>query len=504
MTKPNVLFVVLLLLALTVVACSSSSGGAENIPPVRTTDEPIAFATPTDVPLSRVNDNFEAPDWNNIEHMYAAMRPDYTEDVDAFKDVQRYYIEAELEYGIEMVVVRGQQVVRYTNTAEVGLDEIVFRLTAEISSVANAVRVENITVNDTPTDVTYEARGSIMAVPLETELMPGESVEIGMEFVYSVERGFFVRSMGDMQNQWQAMNWMPVVSVFEGPERGWFRDLHFGSDWDPYYGATSLWDVKLTYPDSITLGSSGVVIDRTLHDDGMITDHIVTGPMRDHYTTASPRYGVITDVVDGITINVFFMPGGERGAQWVMESAIRSFEIFNKAFGEYPYAELDVVQVETGAGGTEHPGIITVDTNFWLPGSPNTESITAHEVAHQYWYQMVGNNQMRTPALDEALASFSEGVYWREAYDDDGQRFTNWVENARGQVSQARNFYGDASMAMWQSPNDVVNPTFAGVLYYPLGRVFYSDLEAYLHTPATRVGMLFAENDSSALPLPRQ
>ena len=41
--------------------------------------------------------------------------------------------------------------------------------------------------------------------------------------------------------------------------------------------------------------------------------------------------------------------------------------------------------------------------------------ITAHEVSHQWWYGVVGNDQVREPWLDEGLARFNEVRYY-EAY----------------------------------------------------------------------------------------
>jgi aminopeptidase N len=41
--------------------------------------------------------------------------------------------------------------------------------------------------------------------------------------------------------------------------------------------------------------------------------------------------------------------------------------------------------------------------------------ITAHEVSHQWWYGVVGNDQIREPWLDEGLARFNELRYY-ESY----------------------------------------------------------------------------------------
>jgi aminopeptidase N len=40
--------------------------------------------------------------------------------------------------------------------------------------------------------------------------------------------------------------------------------------------------------------------------------------------------------------------------------------------------------------------------------------VIVHETAHQWWYSMVGNDQILEPWLDESLADYSEVVYYDE------------------------------------------------------------------------------------------
>jgi aminopeptidase N len=70
---------------------------------------------------------------------------------------------------------------------------------------------------------------------------------------------------------------------------------------------------------------------------------------------------------------------------------------------------------------------------YSAPEKPDFEVTVAHEVAHQWWYNVVGNNVFDEPWLDEALASYSSSLfyefdrgpgyvqglqaYWRERYD---------------------------------------------------------------------------------------
>ena len=40
------------------------------------------------------------------------------------------------------------------------------------------------------------------------------------------------------------------------------------------------------------------------------------------------------------------------------------------------------------------------------------DSVIVHEIAHQWWYGLVGNNQIRTPWIDEGLAEYCTAVFF--------------------------------------------------------------------------------------------
>ena len=77
-------------------------------------------------------------------------------------------------------------------------------------------------------------------------------------------------------------------------------------------------------------------------------------------------------------------------------------------YGPYPWSELDIVAVSLGpdAGGMEWPGAV------WISGLENgaggAGSLTVdHELAHQWWHALVGNDSIRAPVVDEPLAQYS-------------------------------------------------------------------------------------------------
>ena len=75
----------------------------------------------------------------------------------------------------------------------------------------------------------------------------------------------------------------------------------------------------------------------------------------------------------------------------------------SEAFGPYPWP--DLVLAEVGAGGgfsMEYPRAIHLTR-----GKVTDTYVVYHEVAHQWFYAQLGNDQQREPWLDEGFADFS-------------------------------------------------------------------------------------------------
>ncbi len=76
--------------------------------------------------------------------------------------------------------------------------------------------------------------------------------------------------------------------------------------------------------------------------------------------------------------------------------------------------------------GIEYPGVTALNVNMYDPraeirgqqGTFYLESVIAHEVAHQWFYNQVGNDQLDHPWLDEALAQYMTGIYFLDAYGE--------------------------------------------------------------------------------------
>jgi len=103
---------------------------------------------------------------------------------------------------------------------------------------------------------------------------------------------------------------------------------------------------------------------------------------------------------------------------FALEVAGQSLDMYSDLFGTYPYPRMVVVQSDF-PDGMEFSGLVYVGGEYFRGFNGPTSYlllITIHEVAHQWWYGRVGNDQAINPWLDEALATYSEYVFIEEYY----------------------------------------------------------------------------------------
>jgi len=70
----------------------------------------------------------------------------------------------------------------------------------------------------------------------------------------------------------------------------------------------------------------------------------------------------------------------------------------------------------------EFDGLVLLSRGFYMfyNGTPETNLtiITPHEVSHQWFFSLVGNNQGMEPWLDESFATYSEALFFERYYPD--------------------------------------------------------------------------------------
>jgi aminopeptidase N len=344
-----------------------------------------------------------------------------------------YHIDLQIPDDFE--VLKGHQEVLYTNQEEKPLDEVYFRTFPNIAGGAATVSV--VKVNGRAVEPVFEFEDSALRVPLPTTLGPGERVEIQMDFEIEVARemGGNYGLFGYFDGVLVLDEFYPVIPVYDVlvldefypvipvyDDEGWNVEVPPPNGDVTYYDA-SFYVVRVTAPAELTVVASGNEVARQEAGDQQVLT-FAAGPARDFYLAAGENLTVTSETVGETTVNSYAFPEREEGAELALESVKNALESFNRRFGTYPYTEFDVISTPMLALGIEYPGLTAVrvglydpDAQFYgLPSQVMLESTVAHEVAHQWFYNAVGNDQVDEPWLDEALAQYVTSLYYLDTY----------------------------------------------------------------------------------------
>jgi aminopeptidase N len=396
---------ILLTLVLSVAACTAAP-----VQPIGSLPPPTSAPalTPTAAAITSID----------LAPYRAAMKPDFAAEVDRFGDVPQYQID--LTIAPDLASYSATQRVRYTNTETERLMEIYFSLFANLASYGGELTVQSVKVNGQSVTPQFDQSDVFMKIDLSEPLLPGETIEIELAYaadvpVEDVEQGY--NQFGLHDGILTLPNFYPQIPVYD--DEGW--NITPGPGYgDAVFSDTALYQVNITAPADEVVATSGVC-DRAGHETATVY-HCVSGPMRDFMIAMSSDYQVKSDTIDGVKVNSYyheeFADEGERGLQ-VVSNALRAYD---QRIGEYPFSELDLIATPTTAGGIEYPGLVVIAEGLSERNPTFYESATAHEVAHQWWYSLVGNDQIDEPWLDEALTQFTTALYFRDVYGTQGMR----------------------------------------------------------------------------------
>lgn len=332
------------------------------------------------------------------------------------------YYQIDLHISDDFLLLEGHEAVRYTNREDVPLDEIYFRLFTNVTG--GETRVSNLKVDGKPVDPKYEFADTALRVTLPEALKPGDETTIQMDFRVDValEMGGNYGLFGYFEDVLVLDEFYPAIVVYD--DEGWNVEIPPESGDLTYYDA-SFYVVRVTAPKNLEMVASGIEVDSQTEEKDQ-TRTYVAGPARDFYIAASEEFKVISEKVGETTVNAYAISNRSDGAELALQFAVDSLENFNRRFGPYPYTEFDLVSTPLQALGIEYPGIVGISLDLYdvnaevsgLPAPVILESVIAHEAAHQWFYNLVGNDQVDEPWLDEALAQYATYTYYVDMYGE--------------------------------------------------------------------------------------
>lgn len=304
----------------------------------------------------------------------------------------------------------------YANDTGVTQNELVFRIFPNAQNIyggrllVSKAMIDGIEVQ--PEVFLSDSSGLRLTLP--QPLAPDSTAQIYLSFSLTVPTNFErpeTYGIFNMTSDGPVLvlaNWFPILATWG--EGGWLASpvQQIG---DAVTSQTSLFQVSISAPTDWKVVATGKQIGER-NQTGAILHEYISGPTRDFMIVASPSFESRTQTSGEISINQWGLPKSKANWDFALETSRSALTWFGDIYGEYPFNELDIVAVPLqNASGVEYPGLILIKDDAYNPQDANQKAflkiVILHEVAHQWWYSIIGNDVLLNPWQDEALATYS-------------------------------------------------------------------------------------------------
>ncbi|HRA46644.1 MAG TPA: M1 family metallopeptidase [Thermomicrobiales bacterium] len=401
-------------------------------------------------------------------------------------------------------LIQGAVALSYPNHTGESIRTLPIRLYPNMDEYGDgSMTIANVTVDGEPTTTTRGSDSTLQLVDLPDALRDGETAEIALSFTATIPIDP-VQSYGMFQydtwsDSYTLAHWMPLLAGWD-PVAGWQTEP-IPLNGDPVFANAATFDVTVTAPESLVFATSGSQLGDAFLADGLQTLRFVSGPSRDFDMTASASFVVTTAMAGETLVRSFARTGFEDGSALALQTGVQAIATFNTLIGTYPYAELDIVQaaIGNGAGGVEFPGMVYIGQDYYDLTDPSVQAVphllefvVAHEVGHQWFYGVVGNNQYLHAFLDEALVNYLSTVYFADNYDAET---ANQQANFHLRSGYFDQLFQSGDMVVDQPSDSFPTARSYGVIVYGKGALAFMALRAEIGTEAFFTGLqqYFAE-----------
>jgi Peptidase family M1 domain len=220
------------------------------------------------------------------------------------------------------------------------------------------------------------------------------------------------RIFGFTSHQINLTNWYPFVVPFSGGQ--WvLHDAWYYGEHLVYDAADYTVNIKSSDP-AVTpiIAASGAP-----SPNGEWTRYSLTSG-RTFAISASTEFATASVQALNANVTSYYFPIYAGAGKAALNAAAQALQIYSQRYGPYSHQTLAIVMGDFN-DGMEFSGFYFLSRGFYnlYTGGMNNFliDVAAHETAHQWWFEQVADDQALQPWLDEAMATYSEHVFYETA-----------------------------------------------------------------------------------------
>ena len=317
-------------------------------------------------------------------------------------------------------IIAGYEDVVITNTSKTALPQIEFRYYAE----ANASESEILSISNAETNESlvlcngFDDTAFFAVIPGDG-LAPGQTMTLRIQFATVIPKAddrFGYHEEKDLGKMYILTFWAPQLAICDN---GIWDSSPYFDEGESTYNMMSDYTVHLTAPADYVVAASGR--QTTVGE----TTTIEAPKVREMAIVLCNFMERTTETESGVAIHTYRPSFEKYHALYdvIAANAKESIKLYSSLIGPYIYDELDVVPSFISEGGMEMPGLILEGLPSGgrdvIPGEYYYSAITvAHEIAHQWFYCAIGNDQYNEPWLDESFATYYSSFVYHKTEND--------------------------------------------------------------------------------------
>jgi len=304
--------------------------------------------------------------------------------------------------------------IRFYNGSGMDLNEIQLRLLMNGPSIS-PMTINSIDVDEIPVQFKISADSTTLIIPMKRTVEYGKSVSFKIHYSidFKTDPGYYFGFARIDKDGFSIPHFYPTVSRFVDGD--WEADeLVSGGD---ILSADSSWFmVDIETDDKIRIMTSGKEISSE-EKGGKQKKAFVAGPVRDFFIAGAGSF-IPQVTISGETRIISYSHNSESSISMKTAQIVSSaVSLFNSKFGVLPFGELKIVSLPMTALGIEYPGLFAIQQDLYSNSTSFLfEPTVVHETAHQWFYSLLGNNQLLEPWIDEGFSQYATWLFYREQY----------------------------------------------------------------------------------------
>ena len=260
----------------------------------------------------------------------------------------------------------------------------------------------------------------LMWVNLSSQLQPNNRTSFIISFNTTLPDGGIDRANehGSDLNEsriFKFSNAYPQPCVYDESD-GWNTDPYLLTG-DPFYFDMAYYDIIINVPKNMTVAATGKLIERYSFSGRTILHYSPELPVREITFSASRYFLTESYFYSEANINIstyFLNKSSSLWENFALSIAINAIDLYHNTFGDYCYSTFNVVEEYTHYGGMEYPlQVYITEAADSHTGQEEwyLETIIAHETAHQWFYNLLGVDEVDWGYLDEGIVCWVTDWY---------------------------------------------------------------------------------------------